>query len=481
MTTGHVRHNKPSEQQRVAASILSKHLRTLSHLMSLLANKPATWVLAATLFLASHAMAAPPDLARAQALMKAGQAKEAYALLAPAEFEMAGNLDYDYQLGVAALDSGRPDKATLAFERVLAVDPGHYGARLDLARAYYALGDHERASNEFTRILKQNPPLLAKTIIEQYLAAIENHLNPRTRFSGYIEAAFGYDTNVNVASSSSTMYIPIFGTSFALVSSSLAARDNYMTLGGGGEITIPLSRDLSMFVGLDGKKRVNFQKDAYNTDSIDGRIGMNIGSDKNIFRVALQKGGFYLDDKYNRDTTGLTGEWRHVPDPRNQFSVFGQYAQLRYDRDKLGNDLSANDIDQTIVGGGWLHALDEGGKDILFGSLYTGTEHTVEQIRRIDGDQDFTGFRAGGQTRLNDTSSLFASAGYKYGSYSSRNPLFLDYRHDHQYDLNIGLNWTPARNWTVRPQVSYTRNDSNIAMNDYDRTDISASVRYDFK
>lgn len=433
------------------------------------------------LYSASMAMAEPPDLVKAQSLMAAGQAGEAYALLAPAEFEMAGNVDFDYLLGVAALDSGRPDKATLAFERVLAANPNHYGAQLDLARAYYALGDYERAGSEFGQILKRNPPALARTIIEQYLIAIENHLNPKTRFTGYVETAFGYDTNVNVASSSSTMYIPIFGATFSLVSSNLAARDNYMDFGGGGEVTIPLRQDLSMFVGLDGRKRVNFVKDAYNTDSVDGRIGVNIGSDKSIFRFALQKGSFYLDDNFNRDTTGLTGEWRHIPDPRNQFSIFGQYAQLRYDRDKLGNDLSANDVDQAIIGGGWLHALDEGGNSVLFGSVYAGSERSVDQIERIDGDQDFAGIRAGGQTRLNNSSSVFASLGYKYGDYNRRNLLFLDFRHDKQYDLSAGLNWMPAKNWTIRPQISYTRNDSNIAINDYDRTDISASVRYDFK
>ncbi|MFA5241029.1 MAG: porin family protein [Sulfuricella sp.] len=438
-------------------------------------------IIGITLYSASHAMAAPPDMIKAQSLMAAGRAGDAYALLAPAEFEMAGKVDYDYLLGTAALDSGRPDKATLAFERVLAVNPSHYGARLDLARAYYALGDHERAGTEFGQIMKQNPPVLARTIIEQYLAAIENHLNPQTRFTGYVEAAFGHDTNVNVASSNSTMYIPIFGASFSLVSSNQATQDNYMSFGGGGEVTIPVRQGLSLFAGLEGKKRENFEQNGYNTSSIDGRIGMNIGADKNVLRLALQKGGFYLDDHYNRDTTGLTGEWRHIPDPRNQFSIFGQYAQLRYDRDKLGNDLSSNDVDQTIIGGGWLHALDEGGSSVLFGSLYAGSEHAVEQIQRIDGDQDFAGFRAGGQTRLNDSSSVFASAGYKYGSYSRRNLLFLDYRRDHQYDLNIGLNWVPVRNWTVRPQISYTRNESTIAMNDYDRTDISATVRHDFK
>jgi len=52
---------------------------------------------------------------------------------------MAGNLDYDYLLGIAALDSGQPDKASLALERVLAVTPDYVGAGSILARAYFAL------------------------------------------------------------------------------------------------------------------------------------------------------------------------------------------------------------------------------------------------------------------------------------------------------------------------------------------------------
>ena len=120
------------------------------------------------------AVAAELDLGKADALLKAGKAKEGYTLLAPHEYEMAGNVDYDYLLGIAALDSGKPDKASLALERVLAVNPNYIGARLDLARAYFALADYERAKTEFEAVQAQNPPPAAKTVIEQYLAAIDN-------------------------------------------------------------------------------------------------------------------------------------------------------------------------------------------------------------------------------------------------------------------------------------------------------------------
>lgn len=433
------------------------------------------------LMMSCAAFAAEPDLDKAKSFLKAGKAKEAYNLLAPHEYEMAGNADFDYLLGIAALDSNKPDKATLAFERVLAMNPGHYGARLDLARAYFALGDYERARIEFGLVIDQNPPPLAKATIEQYLAAIDDKLNPKPSFTGYLEGTVGTDTNVNVATTSSTMYVPIFGATLSLAPSGTAARDNYLNLGGGGEVVFPLRQDLSIFVGLDGKKRMNSVQDTFNTGNLDGRVGLNLGNGASVFRIALQKGAFYLDDKYNRDTQGASAEWRYIPDPRNQFSVFGQYAELRYGHDKSGNDLSSNDVDQAILGAGWLHALDEGGKIVVFGSAYAGSERNTTLFPRMDGDQDFIGIRAGGQTVLNDKTSLFASAGYKDGNYNRLNVLFQNYRLDRQYDLNMGVNWAPAKDWTIRPQFTYTRNDSNVAINDYDRKDLSVTVRRDFK
>ena len=115
----------------------------------------------------NSALAADLDLARAEGLMKEGKAAEAYTLLEPFEFEQSGDIKFDYLLGIAALDSGKPDKATIAFERVLAVDPNFAGARIDMGRAYFQLGDFTRAKTEFETVLTQNPPPAAKVTIDR--------------------------------------------------------------------------------------------------------------------------------------------------------------------------------------------------------------------------------------------------------------------------------------------------------------------------
>src|SRR4051812_25986551 len=105
------------------------------------------------LVLASTFAFAQADAAveRAKQLLAAGNAKEAFATLDPLQATYAGQPEFDYLLGVAALDSGRIDDAIIAFERVLAVMPNHAGARMDLARAYYAAGAFDLAEAAFQR------------------------------------------------------------------------------------------------------------------------------------------------------------------------------------------------------------------------------------------------------------------------------------------------------------------------------------------
>lgn len=140
--------------------------------------------------------AAQPDLKRADELVKSGRAAEAYDLLAPFEDRLSGNVEYDYLLGIAALDSNKSDRATLAFERLLAVNPNFAGARLDMARAYFQLGDISRAKAEFDAVLSQDPPAQAREIIARYTAAIEAAEKAKLRtIRFYAEYTLGRDNN----------------------------------------------------------------------------------------------------------------------------------------------------------------------------------------------------------------------------------------------------------------------------------------------
>jgi len=53
-------------------------------------------------------------------------------------------------------------------------------------------------------------------------------------------------------------------------------------------------------------------------------------------------------------------------------------------------------------------------------------------------------------------------------------------RKDDQYDITLGVNYVPARYWTVKPQISLIKNDSNIELNGFERATMSINIRRDF-
>lgn len=414
----------------------------------------------------------------ADALIKDGKPADAYTLLEPLEFDRSGEVRFDYLLGIAALDSGKPDKATLAFERVLAVDPNFAGARLDMARAYYQLGDLPRAKTEFETVLKQNPPEAAKVTIQKYLDAIAAREAARqTVFTAYVEGALGNDSNVNNSTGQSQISVPFFNNAvFTLNPTNVKTADNYLGVAAGAEVNHNINSNFAVYAGADLRDRSNFSKTAFSSLSVDGHAGVAFGGEDDLVRVGVTGGQYTLASAHNRDTFGLNGEWRHTFNPGNQLNVFGQYNQYRF----VDAAMRVNDFDQQTIGVGGLHVLSDG-KSALFGSLYYGTENDTNAAGRADGAKRFSGLRAGGQAAFNETTELFASVGGQFGDYGKVNTAFLRQRSDRQYDLTLGANWHWDKLWTVRPQLTYSRNDSNIVIYGYDRSDVSVTIRRDFK
>jgi len=103
----------------------------------------------AALALQSASVIADELTDKAKGLLAAGKGAEAYQLLEPAESARAGNVEFDFLLGLAALESGQNTRAVFALERVLAMDPNNVRARAEIARAYLALGETQTAAQEF--------------------------------------------------------------------------------------------------------------------------------------------------------------------------------------------------------------------------------------------------------------------------------------------------------------------------------------------
>lgn len=443
------------------------------------AQNRSSWWPALLILLAANsaqALAADPDLAQAQALMDAGRAADAYALLAPHEDAHAGNVRFDYLLGVAALDSGRSDKATLAFERVLALEPNFAGARLDMARAYYQLGDLSRAKAEFETVKQQNPPEAGRITIERYLDAIaQREKAKQTVLTAYTEITLGRDSNVNNSTSQSQIGVPALGNLvFTLNPSNVKQGDRYSLLAAGADIAHEFSPGYALFGGASGRYRTNTAVDQFDYKSAEGHGGMAISSQSLLFKATLSAERFYLDQAVNRNSAGLSADLRYQLNPVNFANVFGQYSSHRFQTQAL----QVNDFEQALLGAGWQRLFDDG-RSMLSANLFTGRERAVNG--RADGDKDMLGLRLGGQLNLHADVDLFASVGWQQGEYKQENVAFQTTRQDRLVDAVAGVVWRFDKAWSLRPQVLNIQNHSNIAIYPYKRTDYSVTLRYDFK
>ena len=434
-------------------------------------------VLAASVQLhCSCALAQVLDFAAIEAMLKRGEAAAAYALLDPHEVKYAGDADYDYLLGVAALDSGHAERAKSALERLLLSHPGFAGARLVLARACLALGDKARARIEFQNVLATDPPQATRDTIARYLAAIDQEVAaPRSRTAGYLEGGFGRDTNINLATAQEQVYVPLFGINFLLTPGNVALRDNYLSLGGGAAIERVLSDRFTAFGGLGIKLRDNAKSGLYDSEDVEARGGMQMSQGAHLARLGVLGDRFYLDKSRYRNIDGMLGEWRYQRDPRNQMSIFAQDARIRY----LQPGARSYSGNQTIAGAGWLRTFDDSGRTYVFAGMFGGRDRATDG--RDDGDKAILGMRLAGQWGFGERGEWYAVASAASGRYDQANPNYLLQRRDMQYDAAIGLNWRFAPYWSLRPQLAFTRNDSNIELYDYNRYDLSVTLRRDFR
>lgn len=448
----------------------------------------------------AEAEAKEKPLRDADDLMKGGKPAEAYALLEPYEFDRSGEVRFDYLLGISALDSGKPDKATLAFERVLAVDPNFAGARLDMARAYYQLGDMPRAKTEFETVMGQNPPEAAKVTIRKYLDAIQAwEDSKKTHLSGYVEGVVGNDSNVSSGTGTSIAVSSLSPGLSALITAITGdpnpqippsrQSDNYYGLNAGGEVSRSFGDNWMLYGGGDLRQRGNMVQMPYDTTSVDGRVGVMYAQDENAYKMTLTSGQTYSANAMRRDSVGANAEWLHTFSPANQMNAFLQYGRNRAvgsPPTALGTDArTSGNTDLAIAGAGWVHIMGDG-KQAVFGSAYTGKELDVAPpyiVQPVDGKKQFDGLRVGGQAAVFDELDAYASLGWQHAVYSKPNGFIAGggSRNEYQYDLVLGASWRFEKLWSIKPQVLFTQKRSNLALYSFDRTDISLTIRRDFK
>ena len=414
-----------------------------------------------------------PVLGEADALVRAGRAEQAWALLAPLEREYAGRPDFDYLLGVSALESGRPNRATFVLERVITVNPGHLAARLEMARAYFALNDFERAEREFGFILQSAPPAEIRALSHAYLERIRSASRRRqTGVSGYVEAAFGRDTNASAAAAQSSIFVPALGVELAPDPAFQRRPDEFVSLAAGFEYAHALTAGLGLVTGADVRQRWHADVEAFDFRAVDLHVLLNqrLG-ERDGMHYSLSHGDYQLDERRYRETQSLGAQWSRNVRPGTRIALSGQGYRIRY----RAPEARAASSDLLAASASASHLLQPASLTTAFGALYAGYDQAV--AGRIDGDRRILGVSLGLQRRVLTRVEAMVRLSLLDSDYKTQNADFGVTRHDQQLDAALGLGWEFAAGWLLRAQVGRTANHSNLTVNDYRRTESSIALQ----
>jgi hypothetical protein len=448
-------------------------------------SRLVAWVIAA---LALPAAAQQADLDRAKSLIGSGDAKQAFAILAPQQDRYAGMPEYDYLLGVAALDSGRLEEAIIAFERVLALLPNHAGAQMDLARAYYAAGSFDLAEAAFVRLRTSNPPPAAQEAINRYLDAIQaRRRQTQPGWATFGELGLGWDSNITG--------VPVnFGAaaqqSFNLVGiaatgNSVKRSASFGQAAAGGEYSRPLTRGWSLFAGGELRGRAYRRQADFNSFSDELHAGAAVNRGQDQWRTSAtfldfhQEGAAPGDPKPTNDRrmAGAGGDWRRALDPKTQIGAALQVNAVRFPENSI------EDFDQVFASVSWLHSFERPGVPMLYLTAFGSDDRA--RNRFFDGvttkSKYLAGVRSYAQYSLSPKLELYNAMAliHRRDKDAFARSTVVEKGRDYYGELTVGLHWQFRERCALRLQWAYSGNRSNIDIYDFNRHEISNTIRCD--
>lgn len=437
---------------------------------------------------AASVWADPQVIEKARRLLAEGNPKQAYMDLMALQAREAGNVDYDYLLGVAALDSGKLEDAIIAFERVLAINPRHAGAQMDLSRAYYATGSFDLAEAGFLKLKASNPPPGAAAAIDRYLEAIKDRKRQTTAgWTGYGELGMGYDSNLTGvpgdfgAAAQQSFGIPDIDPTGNAIKRAAA----FVYAEAGGEYSQPLQRGFSVFAGGDVRGRAYRQESDFNLVQADAWLGVALNDGQSQWRASA--GYLYYDQQgaapgdpqptNERRDANAALSWRYNVDPQTQWGLGLQYHQVRFPTNNI------EDFNQVFLSASYLKSFASKGTPMLLATAFIADDEAPNTF--ADGvttkSKNLAGLRLYGQYSLAQKLLGFGSLGFIYRKDKddyARSTTVGNGR-DHFGEASIGLIWQFQKTCAVRAIYGYTQNNSNIAIYDYNRSEVITAVRCD--
>lgn len=436
-----------------------------------LRRRGAALALAAMLATGSAVAAPLDDLRR---LVESSQFEQAY-MLAQRHPELIGDVHFDFLYGVAAVSAGRVAEGLLALERHLAAVPANDRARLELARGYFLVGEYARARSEFEFVLRYDPPAGVRRNIEGFLSAMQLRDAGRRQTAArlYLEAGFGHDSNVNGGTDIDELKL-VFGTISLAGSPSQGVADGFVQAAVGGQQTMRVSPQFSVFAGADLDHRENAKQKDYNLTNIGFNAGFTQLRGEALYRFTLGIGELRVAERRYRDTLSVGGEANFTLGPQRTLTGFAQYFEYRHAGAEQVRDARAVTLGATLTQN----------FTALAGAPSMGLRlsWTVESNNRLREDlsRDVPLLRLFGSVSPQEKLRLAGGLTVYGQRFKGADIGFGSTREDTAVNLDLVATYAIDPRWSVRAEWVSFWNRSNQDLYDSDRHSLAVKSRYQY-
>ena len=265
---------------------------------------------------------AAAEIAKAQALFKAGRFEEALAILRPLAAAGPGHLDIRFQTGMAAIGASKKpdiaeakreallDEAIAAFRTMLIADPGLVRVRLELARAFFLKGEDTLATRHFEQVLAGKPPAPVVLNVNRFLS----QMRARKRWSPAPRHGAGAGQQyLQPVGRSQTIVLdtPIGRLPFIFQAQDEAESGIGISVRAGGEYQYPLEDRWRLRAGAD-ISRNEYRSGEFDQMTVSGHVGPRwlIGRASEASLLASVRQHWLSDEAEFRDL-GIRVEVRH--------------------------------------------------------------------------------------------------------------------------------------------------------------------------
>ena len=416
---------------------------------------------------ATHAAISPEVEGQSVRLLEAGNPQAAFELLRTQEKTSAQDW---FLYGMTAHKSDNLDEAERAYRTVLRLNPSSSRSKLELATVLSGKGEWSESKRLLLDVKAENPPDRVRQNIDRYLAVINEREGEYAGWRVRASAGALYDSNVNNATISDT--VTMFGLPFTLSEDAKAQSDWAYTL----QFEADNVTSISSILDWQTSFAVNWT-DYHAMDPYD------------VLQLSASTGPVFKINPQTIFSLPFTADAISYTDRGDFYSTsIGVAPQLRHQL----NETVALNLNGNV---NWKHFIDNDDRDTLSYSVAPGID-----VRSCGQGT----FRFGGTVGREDSgidvysnhnwglnASIFCPLGSEmavslYGSYGEsdydeREVAYTETRKDEKTTIGGNLQYAhQASGWDAILGLTYTHNNSNLTLYEYEKIQATASVRKKF-